>query len=62
MDTALRLAYEIIRSLLIFISAILHFSSLMLCTLLFSVRKLREACDNYFEMTPEDVLHDHKRA
>lgn len=66
MDTALRIMYEIVRGILIFISAILHFSCLMLCTLLFAVRKLREACDDFFDCeegagTGTGVIHG-KRA
>lgn len=67
MDTALRIMYEIARSILVFTSAILHFTCLMLCTILFAIRKLREACDDYFLMdelplvNKERVSHAIKR-
>lgn len=53
MDTFLRLTYEITRAILVVVSAILQFTSLMLCTLLFCVRKLREALDDYFNQQEE---------
>lgn len=62
MDTALKIMYEMVRCTLVFISAILHFTCLMLCTMLFALRKLREACDDYFNFDEQDVIHDHKRA
>lgn len=62
MDTFLRIVYEIVRGILVFISAVLHFTCLILCTLLFALRKLREACDDFFNFEQQEVIHDRKRA